>query len=79
MTVRRWSLRQSAVFRLGQTRSAKIFSERWLAFCRAVRQWALAHPHEYALIYGYHEPEVREVDVLGGVQELASNPLERSQ
>ena len=31
--------------------------------CRAVRGWALDHPHEYALIYGspvpgYHAPEV---------------------
>src|SRR5215470_9227101 len=25
---------------------------RWLAACRAVRAWALATPHEYALIYG---------------------------
>ncbi|MEV0601856.1 TetR/AcrR family transcriptional regulator [Streptomyces sp. NPDC050315] len=34
---------------------------RWTAVCRAVREWALAHPHEYALIYGspvpgYHAP-----------------------
>lgn len=26
--------------------------EAWLAVCRAVRAWAVAHPHEYALIYG---------------------------
>lgn len=25
---------------------------RWLAVCRAVRRWALDHPHEYALVYG---------------------------
>src|SRR5215469_13797377 len=25
---------------------------RWLAACHAIRAWALAHPHEYALIYG---------------------------
>jgi AcrR family transcriptional regulator len=25
---------------------------RWLAVCRAVREWALAHPAEYGLIYG---------------------------
>jgi len=36
--------------------------ERWLAVCRAVRTWALAHPHEYALLYGspvpgYQAPE----------------------
>lgn len=24
----------------------------WLAVCAAVREWARAHPHEYALIYG---------------------------
>ncbi|MEU2082970.1 TetR/AcrR family transcriptional regulator [Streptomyces albus] len=29
---------------------------RWLAVCRAVRGWALAHPHEYALIYGSPVP-----------------------
>ncbi|PZF80930.1 TetR/AcrR family transcriptional regulator [Jiangella anatolica] len=34
---------------------------RWRAVCHAVRDWALAHPHEYALIYGspvpgYHAP-----------------------
>jgi AcrR family transcriptional regulator len=27
-------------------------AERWTAVCGAVRGWALAHPHEYALIYG---------------------------
>lgn len=26
--------------------------DRWRAVCRAVRAWAVAHPHEYALIYG---------------------------
>ena len=35
---------------------------RWQSVCRAVRNWALEHPHEYALIYGspvpgYHAPE----------------------
>ncbi|GHB02537.1 TetR/AcrR family transcriptional regulator [Streptomyces chryseus] len=29
---------------------------RWTAVCRAVRSWALAHPHEYALIYGSPVP-----------------------
>ncbi|MEU8652177.1 TetR/AcrR family transcriptional regulator [Streptomyces sp. NPDC048737] len=34
---------------------------RWVAVCEGVRTWALAHPHEYALIYGspvpgYHAP-----------------------
>ena len=30
--------------------------ERWLAVCRSVRSWALAHPHEYALLYGSPVP-----------------------
>ncbi|MGW7056439.1 TetR/AcrR family transcriptional regulator [Streptomyces sp. NPDC054887] len=29
---------------------------RWTAVCHAVRRWALAHPHEYALIYGSPVP-----------------------
>jgi len=29
---------------------------RWQAVCRAVRAWALSHPHEYALIYGSPVP-----------------------
>ncbi|MFD5114227.1 TetR/AcrR family transcriptional regulator [Streptomyces sp. NPDC058220] len=29
---------------------------RWTAICTAVRAWALAHPHEYALIYGSPVP-----------------------
>src|SRR3954447_3834165 len=29
---------------------------RWLAVCRAVREWARAHPHEYALLYGSPVP-----------------------
>jgi AcrR family transcriptional regulator len=37
--------------------------KRWEEACRAVRSWALAHPHEYTLIYGspvpgYHAPEL---------------------
>jgi len=34
-------------------------AERWLAVCRAVRRWALAHPHEYALLYGSPVPGYR--------------------
>ena len=30
--------------------------QRWLAVCRAVRAWARAHPHEYALLYGTPVP-----------------------
>ena len=26
--------------------------ERWLRTCRAVRSWAIEHPHEWALVYG---------------------------
>ncbi len=32
------------------------FTGRWLAVCPAVREWALAHPHEYALLYGSPVP-----------------------
>jgi AcrR family transcriptional regulator len=51
---------------------------RWRAACHAVRDWALAHPHEYALIYGspvpgYQAPQatiapaVRVARVIGGL------------
>jgi AcrR family transcriptional regulator len=51
---------------------------RWLACCRAVREWALAHPHEYALIHGtpvpgYEAPEdtvvpaARDAVVVAGI------------
>jgi AcrR family transcriptional regulator len=30
--------------------------DRWAAVCRAVRSWARAHPHEYALLYGSPVP-----------------------
>jgi AcrR family transcriptional regulator len=51
---------------------------RWRAACHAVRDWALAHPHEYALIYGspvpgYQAPQatiapaIRVVRVIGGL------------
>lgn len=32
---------------------------RWLATCHAARDWALANPHEYALIYGSPVPGYR--------------------
>lgn len=32
---------------------------RWLQVCRAVRKWAIAHPQEYALIYGSPVPGYR--------------------
>jgi AcrR family transcriptional regulator len=31
-------------------------ARRWSAICHAVRDWALAHPHEYALLYGSPVP-----------------------
>ncbi|MFJ4717426.1 TetR/AcrR family transcriptional regulator [Streptomyces sp. NPDC088785] len=31
-------------------------ARRWVAVCRAVRAWALDHPHEYTLIYGSPVP-----------------------
>ncbi|GHB38442.1 TetR family transcriptional regulator [Streptomyces viridiviolaceus] len=31
-------------------------ARRWTLVCEAVRVWALAHPHEYALIYGSPVP-----------------------
>jgi AcrR family transcriptional regulator len=51
---------------------------RWRATCGAVRDWALANPHEYALIYGspvpgYRAPQatvasaIRASQVLGGI------------
>jgi AcrR family transcriptional regulator len=32
---------------------------RWLAVCRAIRAWAHANPHEYALVYGSPIPGYR--------------------
>ncbi len=34
-------------------------SVRWLAVCRAIRAWAHANPHEYALVYGSPIPGYR--------------------
>jgi AcrR family transcriptional regulator len=34
-------------------------ASRWLAVARAVRDWAVAHPHEYALLYGSPVPGYR--------------------
>jgi AcrR family transcriptional regulator len=58
---------------------------RWRAVCGAVRSWALAHPHEYALIYGspvpgYQAPQatiasaIRVVRVLGAILAGAGTP-----
>jgi AcrR family transcriptional regulator len=39
--------------------SRKDLAGRWLAVCHGVRDWALAQPHEYALIYGTPVPGYR--------------------
>jgi len=33
--------------------------QRWLDVCRAVRRWAIRHPHEFALIFGSPVPGYR--------------------
>ncbi len=38
---------------------ARAPAERWLEVCRAVRNWARLHPHEYALLYGSPVPGYR--------------------
>ena len=38
---------------------ARTPAERWLAVCRAVRDWARQRPHEYALLYGSPVPGYR--------------------
>jgi AcrR family transcriptional regulator len=35
------------------------FEARWLRLCRAVRDWATANPHDYALVYGSPVPGYR--------------------
>jgi AcrR family transcriptional regulator len=39
--------------------SAADFTGRWHAICARVRRWAIANPHEYALIYGSPVPGYR--------------------
>ncbi|PWI41738.1 TetR/AcrR family transcriptional regulator [Streptomyces sp. ICBB 8177] len=55
------SLGESAEAALAESKDA-VAAERWTAVCRAVRKWALEHPHEYTLLYGspvpgYHAPQ----------------------
>lgn len=68
----------AAVERADAARDRGDFPSRWLAVCHAVRDWALAHPHEYALLYGspvpgYHAPRdtvsaaIRDTVVFGGI------------
>src|SRR5215471_7951252 len=46
---------------------AEDYAGRWLAACRAVREWALAHPHEYALVYGSPVPGYQAPAVFGKI------------
>jgi AcrR family transcriptional regulator len=48
-----------AVEQAGAACPREDYPARWLACCRAVRDWALAHPHEYALVYGSPVPGYR--------------------
>ncbi|WP_433497267.1 TetR/AcrR family transcriptional regulator [Sphaerimonospora sp. CA-214678] len=48
-----------AVEKAEAARPREDFTGRWLAACHAVRDWALAHPHEYALLYGSPVPGYR--------------------
>ena len=43
-----------------------IAGRQWAAACHAIRAWALAHPHEYALIYGSPVPGYRAPEVTIG-------------
>jgi AcrR family transcriptional regulator len=63
---------------------------RWRACCGAIRDWALANPHEYALIYGspvpgYQAPQatvasaVRAVRVMGGILADAGSADRRAE
>lgn len=67
-----------AVEKADGARARDDYAGRWLAVCRAVREWALAHPHEYALLYGspvpgYQAPQdtigpaTRDAIVYGGI------------
>ncbi|MEV0969281.1 TetR/AcrR family transcriptional regulator [Microtetraspora glauca] len=51
-----------AVEKAEATRARDDFTGRWLAVCRAIREWALAHPHVYALLYGSPVPGYRAPD-----------------
>jgi AcrR family transcriptional regulator len=56
---------------------------RWLEVCRAVRRWAVEHPHSYALVYGSPvpgyaaprdtvAPAIRVSRVMAGILEAAA-------
>ncbi|MGW1281664.1 TetR/AcrR family transcriptional regulator [Streptomyces tsukubensis] len=50
------ALGETAESALAAAPAAARSTDRWAAVCTAVRAWALAHPHEYALIYGSPVP-----------------------
>jgi AcrR family transcriptional regulator len=49
----------AGVARAGARRAGAPARETWAAACRAIRAWAVANPHEYALIYGSPVPGYR--------------------
>jgi AcrR family transcriptional regulator len=49
----------AAVERAAAKVPAADLTGRWLAICDRVRRWAIANPHEYALIYGSPVPGYR--------------------
>ncbi|MFC4565554.1 TetR/AcrR family transcriptional regulator [Nocardiopsis mangrovi] len=49
----------AAVEEADAARDRTAYTARWLAACHAVRDWALAHPHEYALLHGSPVPGYR--------------------
>ena len=46
----------SSLAEAAETAEARVhqrsIEDRWMAICHGVRNWAVAHPHEYALIFG---------------------------
>lgn len=49
------------------------YLKRWLAACRAIREWALAHFHEYALAYGSPVPGYRAPEqTIGAASRVAA-------
>jgi AcrR family transcriptional regulator len=47
-------------------------ADRWVEVCRSVGEWAVAHPHEYALIYGSPVPGyTAPLDTVGPASRVA--------
>jgi AcrR family transcriptional regulator len=66
------SLGGAAERREAETDRADLFG-RWSAVCEAVRDWALANPNEYALIYGSPVPGyVAPEDTIGPASRVSS-------